>query len=52
VWEKSNSRKGGSSVMDGQNVAIEVNLIDFKVIWFIEGKKACRIRHSCLIQES
>jgi hypothetical protein len=40
VWEKGNSRKGGSSVMDGQTVAIEVNLIDYKVIWFIEGKKA------------
>jgi hypothetical protein len=40
VWEKGNSRKGGVAVMDGQTVAIEINLIEHKVVWFIDGKKA------------
>jgi hypothetical protein len=40
VWEKGNSRKGGTAIIDGQSIAIEINLIESKVTWFIEGKKA------------
>lgn len=40
VWEKGSSRKGGASVTDGQTVTVEINLADYRVSWFVEGKKA------------
>lgn len=40
VWEKGSSRKGGAAVNDGQTITVEINLMDHRVIWFVEGKKA------------
>ena len=39
IWEKESSRKSGSSIYDGQAIAMDVNLQNYTVSWSVDGKK-------------
>ncbi len=39
IWENGTSRKSGSSIYDGQTIAIDVNLLNYKISWSVDGKK-------------
>jgi hypothetical protein len=39
VYDKGENKKGGPKVKNGDTVTIEVDTINWKIVWYVEGNK-------------